>query len=446
MALSRKEQIIEKINKIQKYLNYTSIFVLLVLVLSVLYIDFFIYPNLALNPVGNAKWINFYDTFKGLLINFIPVLIISVFIAPIVGYISDLNTLANDNDEENPLDDILFKLESIESGLDNMHYHPEIVDFNSSYPEFDWSNHLDEAMQVDLCMFYSGRDWNLKQQGAFEDFFNNGGILNLYLPNPLKITHRFFQDYKLNGETIGKIFRTAKKFREFQNKSQKGKLKIHLVNSGLNYMFARITKQDDEKIFLYSPYQNNWDKTHAPVLLLKEDVGYDNNLSVFIEQEMNFLKGSQYLPRFEEDRFVTWDTDKRNNRVFVSLALHCTANCKFCYVDSIISKQKSKDGQSEIGKIIAHYVLNDDKFVKGPKGTIILLGGFTDPFMPDNFKETIEFINEVAEYGNYIHIATRFGLGNRKIQNLFNKDCNVIFNYSISTLDKKIELGNRLYE
>ena len=156
-------------------------------------------------------------------------------------------------------------------------------------------------------------------------------------------------------------------------------------------------------------------------------------------------KGIHLLQDFEKARYITWSNEK--DSVVISMALSCPANCKFCYIDSILKKEEEiAVVGSSIGRLLAISLLNDSRFIKGSNGTNILMGGFSDPLYKDNTATTIAFINTLKSrtVDNIIHIATRFCADNYKLIKVLSGYNNLIMNYSVTSINSVLT-GSKYY-
>lgn len=145
---------------------------------------------------------------------------------------------------------------------------------------------------------------------------------------------------------------------------------------------------------------------------------------------------------FEASRYISWSKD--NDSVIVSMALSCPANCKFCYIDSILQKQDELAVEgSLLGKLLAKDVFKDHRFKKGRFGTNILMGGFSDPFYKGNTSASISFITSLVNMSvdNIIHIATKFCASDEKLIDILSSYNNLLVNYSVTSMSGALTMG-----
>ncbi len=425
------------IDFINKKLRNWAIGILIGIVIIVIFLDCFLISHLEAHKLDS--YANLSKSFEGVLLNIIPALIGFILIEPIIKKIDNF---------DDPSNELKNEFTNLQQSLSFLKLHPEIYGFLDSYQNLNWDELVKDADSIDLCLFYCGSEWKARNSSAFLGFFKNGGELNLYLPSITELEHKFLENNKPKDSIIVRILNTANEFRSLESKAGTGKLKTHLVKSGLNFMFARIhPSKENRSLFLFSPYQNTYEEVYSPVVIIDESkTSHSPALKNFIAHELEFVKKSDALPECEQDKLIIWDKDARSNRVFVSLSLSCPGRCSFCYIESLVQDQKakSKDGASEFGKLIALTLSNDDRFKKGKNGTTILLGGFTDPLHKSNIAESLGFIDEISVHGNLIHLATRYGFGKSHIDNITTeKYNNLIINYSLSSFEDGVEVKNQ---
>lgn len=92
------------------------------------------------------------------------------------------------------------------------------------------------------------------------------------------------------------------------------------------------------------------------------------------------------------------------SRVFVNTAIGCEADCKYCYLPKVgVNKViKSVTAEEVIRELNAlPYIIH------GKNGTIISLGCYSECWSKKNKAETMKLLSVVAQWGNYIQIATK---------------------------------------
>jgi len=308
------------------------------------------------------------------------------------------------------------------------------ITFYPSYQHIDWGDLLNNTEEINLCIFFTGSEWDSINFPLIKKYIEEGGKMNIYLPNPELLKSKFFYSQIVREDYKSKIFRTYKKY------SQIGEnLKIKFIDEGFNYVFALISKKNkDGASFLYSAYVNNDYKSEYPAVVINDIRTSNSMVQSYIAEEIKFLNKQEGLPAFEESRYLTWDIE--NNRVFVSMSFDCEGACKFCYVDSILEQKPTKKIK-KLGSLLADFILNDDRFEDGINGTKIMIGAFSEPLHRNSADNTIDFIQTIGPKENVIHIATRIGFDKHR-HKLFKRNYNVLINFSFSTFDRNFERNN----
>lgn len=91
-------------------------------------------------------------------------------------------------------------------------------------------------------------------------------------------------------------------------------------------------------------------------------------------------------------------------RIFINTAIGCACNCSYCYLDSLGIKGIPEKG--DVDKIVEQLLLQK-YFNKGPNGTIISIGCYSECWDEDNKENTLKLLRKVVTYGNYIQLATK---------------------------------------
>lgn len=430
----KKNKLAEIGNTLLRFYRIIAALLLICFIAGAILINWFI---LGLDNF-NHQSLRIWESVESLLLHFMPILVVFLIIKPLTDIIDNIREENKSLALAKSLEPIHVELQNIIPIINKLNKFPEIESFEASYHNLNWKYLLDKSIEIDLCFFYTSSEWNQNNLTIFGSFLKRDGTLNLYLPNPLSISDQFFELSEIKIEIAEKIIRTANKFREEHNKIKRGTLNVKFLDKGFNYMYARVHKNKG-KLFVYSPYQNLITNNQSPVITLNE-----NNMPItlenFIDQEFATVKNTPDGLDFEKEKYIIWD--ESHNRVFVSDSLSCPANCKFCYIESIVDSERELH-QNHLGGLIAKSIVTDKRFVLGENGTTILLGGFSDPFLPKNILITLEIITALSRFKNFIHVATRYGIGkNEEIKKILFKQTNIIVNYSFSCLDEKIELAN----
>ncbi|MDR0954199.1 MAG: hypothetical protein LBM20_02295 [Rikenellaceae bacterium] len=308
----------------------------------------------------------------------------------------------------------------------------EVEEIFYSYSDVEWHKLIKDAKEVDLCVFYMPEYWFDNNLEFFSNFSSQGGILNVYLPNPIEISNRYFEKSEVKLKTEVDILETYISFKKIQNISS-----IKMLNQGFNYMYARI--KGDNNYFLLSPYSNVSHRGKAPTILFNEKHASED-LKKFIEKELEFLKNANEFIEFEKEKYIIWNIER--NTVYISSGLSCDGSCKFCYTKSLVKKDELIQPM-KLARCLSFLVLNDSRFEEGINGTTIMLGGFNDPFQEKHFEATCYLIERFKKLENPIHVSTRYNLTHKQLLTI-PKNPNLVINYSISTLtDYSIEKNNQ---
>lgn len=428
-----------------KILKGFRIWAIIILIIFIAYIIFIDFGPFSIDFINNHTSIyNFLQSLKSIFTNIIPVIIIAIFIDPIIKYLTNIEDLIAENTKKEFLELKFSQLENFNSEIKkyfvNKDKYLEIFRIYYAYLDTDWKMLLEDAYELNICMFYTGISWRKKNEQIFLNYITNGGTINLFVPLVhSEISNRFTENTKIKKDIEDRIIQTQKYFTELSNKSKQKNITIRHLNTGFNYMYARIKRKNNNHLFMLSTYQNNIETSDSPVIIFNEE-NASENLKNFISNEIEFLNTGQEATDLEKEKFIIWDTPK--NRVFISNSLSCNLGCKFCYVDSI-TQEKFEHNEEKLARQIYSDIRNDKRYITGKNGTAIMLGGFTDPFLPSNFDTSLKLIELFSATENYIHIATRFGFKNN-LEKRFDSSKNVVINYSISTFtNKKLEVSNQ---
>lgn len=315
-----------------------------------------------------------------------------------------------------------------------------ILSIKYKYQDTRWDHLLSGATLVETCMYHASTFWFRDHAPTLQQFLNEGGELVVYLPDVNGVSDRFRGLSKFESSVVEKINYTASAFRQLaRDDEQRSRIRIKSARAGFNYMFTRVTKADGALV-LFSPYSNNHEKTDSPAILLDEERA-DPALRTFIDAEIRLLEGGDSLPDPVAERFIVWGPNQK--KVFVSTMLECPAKCKFCYVESLADPSPHASPQ-QIAALITRELLNSPNFRKGPGGTVVMLGGFTDPFASRNVEASAYLIENLSRHGNWIHIATRYTVAPPLVDKIIPFERNIVLNYSISCLESEaFEIGNQ---
>ena len=130
-----------------------------------------------------------------------------------------------------------------------------------------------------------------------------------------------------------------------------------------------------------------------------------------------------------------------NNRLFINPTIGCTIDCNYCYlIEYGIKRNQNKVVPSGINAsdYLAAIQNCGSKFRKGKSGTLISLGSFSEPFLPDVRGKTLSIIEALYHLGNPIQIATKYFPGSnfvlRLIEIFRNNRDQLMINLSLNNL------------
>ncbi|MDY6857105.1 MAG: tetratricopeptide repeat protein [Thermodesulfobacteriota bacterium] len=131
-----------------------------------------------------------------------------------------------------------------------------------------------------------------------------------------------------------------------------------------------------------------------------------------------FLDISQHegfdLHRVLSKKLMCFDYTGRN-RIFINPAVGCKRNCTYCYLPEYGIPNDSDYVMSNMPGVAFSRALQafpvDEKtrsFAEGKHGTLLSIGSFCDPFLPDVANTTVEILKALRELGNPLQVATKF--------------------------------------
>lgn len=92
------------------------------------------------------------------------------------------------------------------------------------------------------------------------------------------------------------------------------------------------------------------------------------------------------------------------NRIFINTTIGCKARCVYCYLPEI---GLSDNLQFSSVDSIINELESLQYFIKGPTGTVLSIGCYSECWADYNRSMTIELLKRLVEYGNYIQFATK---------------------------------------
>lgn len=107
------------------------------------------------------------------------------------------------------------------------------------------------------------------------------------------------------------------------------------------------------------------------------------------------------------------------NRVFINPTIGCGLNCEYCYLPEYsITHNKSPIPAGINGANYRAVIKHDERVTLGKEGTLLSIGSFCEPFLPEIANLTVDILNELRSLGNPIHIATKCFPGSPSIDEL----------------------------
>lgn len=437
--MSDHDELHAAVDAFQRRIRTIAVVGLVISVCIIAITDFYALPAM-MQINRDSRAINALRSLEATLITLLPLVFIAAFITPILEQWNRIRVVADKmkrpSEETTLMSELAIRIERFETHLGEIRHYPGLASFVSSYLEVDWEDMLADAESAEISFFYTRPDWEQRNLKFFRDFVGRGGRLTVYLPNLLGVSSRFVTHGEIGSSTERKILRTAGLFFDIKRQTPNASLSIRTLSRGTNYAWARIVASS-RPLFLMSPYQNQPGGSLSPALIIDEGLASDE-LRSFVESELTLTKDAAEMLDLESLRYTVWDLSR--DRIFVSVGLTCPAKCTFCYIYSF-DEAPSHEKPRRFGEILARSILNDARFKAGPDGTAVMVGGFSDPLLPDNVEDTVKLIEILTELGNPIHLATRFAFGFWR-EKLPTAGRNLIINYSLSTLRPGFELPN----
>jgi len=387
----------------------------------------------------------YLGSLKDLLIHFIPLFVIAVFVSPLLKALEQARSqISSQTTAGNLKQAVASEIQSLRLEIRTIARRGiplSITDVYATYQDVPWSELLARATEVDLAVLYCSSDWLGANESLFTDFLKRKGVVRLYLPPLTQFETKAYESVNLRPETTQKILRTLRIFREAARSVSSSTLSVFALKQGISYVVARFKSSDGKRIFVFSPLRNNQESVavQPPAIVLDEAL-LDQSLRALVDDDDEYLRAAEPYPDFEAEHYLTWEKSKE--RVFVSVALSCPLSCDFCYIESIVPNPIEQP-RDNFGRVLAFSILGDSRFNRGPRGTRILIGGFTEPFVGQNSSVTIQLMNTLGDNcGNFVHVATRSSRVSELISKLRFPERAVI-NYSISSLSGDISGGGK---
>lgn len=104
-----------------------------------------------------------------------------------------------------------------------------------------------------------------------------------------------------------------------------------------------------------------------------------------------------------------------SQRIFLNTALGCSAHCQYCYLSGLgIGHNPHYISAEETLTLLQQ----SDEFVPGADGTVLSLGCYSECWDCKNKSETIKLLSNLADYGNYIQMATKQAVSKDELKQL----------------------------
>lgn len=95
------------------------------------------------------------------------------------------------------------------------------------------------------------------------------------------------------------------------------------------------------------------------------------------------------------------------NRVYISPASGCSANCAYCFIFDYGHPRRPRIFEAS-GEEIKKWLLSQPGFRAGRQGTLISLAPSCDPFADDVVDKTLEILKSLAPLENPMQLSTKF--------------------------------------
>lgn len=129
--------------------------------------------------------------------------------------------------------------------------------------------------------------------------------------------------------------------------------------------------------------------------------------------------------------------DHQKKTIIISLSEHCPLKCKYCYQDSI----KSRNTFSELFYLNQLFLNSEIDLTS----YFVYIGGLSDPFLDIDNDKLSNLLCELESIPNKIHISTKIKCGNDILETIRN-NTNIHLSVSISTIMGEFDGGAQSVE
>lgn len=137
----------------------------------------------------------------------------------------------------------------------------------------------------------------------------------------------------------------------------------------------------------------------------------------YVEEKRRLIENLRNkLPRSSIERAESDHHSKRRPRpcgFTIHTGIGCKYSCTYCYIYDMGFPHKVTPYPLTGEELVLALLLNP-YFIPGRDGSLVAFGSVTEPFLPETFPKTIEYLEHVGALGNPIQLSTKSSLSSKE--------------------------------